>query len=514
MIKFSLLSIMVIGVSLHGGAISPSETSTYKEYLEQLEYEDERPEIKTFYGWANEHPGWERDPDKNNTFTYVGDIFKDLNTQIKNIKEIDGVLAEEVNTLYDLWRINVFNKSPWGNYYLGNDIDASPTNPDNVEEWDENKTYNRGDYVKHEITPDYFMERPDTTNHINRTSYNYVLNYGTHFSTEEDVVIKSATIQPSSWPEDVTFELWKWDDENNQTPSDGELIDETTIELEKGPNVVNLDLQTDGAGDYWLGTNDKVVLLYSRRENELLFPQTSNGGITFLHNRKFDEREITPSRSYIFNVIVETVEGDKIENDPYYKTYYCLEETTDNPEESRNWRDLWNTKQGWKPIGIGEVSYRGYFNGEGHTISNLYSNRIRNVGLFGYVGLNGVVKNVNVENANISGKGYYGESGVGILIGKIRLTAEVINCHTSGTVTGISQSAGIGGLIGAINNAENSKIINSSSSANINQNGFYDWYYGYAGGLIGFMRKGGIVERCHATGNVEGDHIVGGLVGQ
>lgn len=82
----------------------------------------------------------------------------------------------------------------------------------------------------------------------------------------------------------------------------------------------------------------------------------------------------------------------------------------------------------WTPIGYkanNNGGFGGTFDGQGHTISNLYVDVNDGAGLFGYVfatGTRPVVKNVKVENATITGTHYAG----------------VIAAHTNGHITGCS----------------------------------------------------------------------------
>lgn len=64
--------------------------------------------------------------------------------------------------------------------------------------------------------------------------------------------------------------------------------------------------------------------------------------------------------------------------------------------------DLQNEE--WTPIGNIDAIFQGTFDGQGHTISNLYINMPTksNVGFFGYT-TQGEIKNLTIENANVTG---------------------------------------------------------------------------------------------------------------
>ena len=79
-------------------------------------------------------------------------------------------------------------------------------------------------------------------------------------------------------------------------------------------------------------------------------------------------------------------------------------------DESQNLEEL-----SWKPIGKNDYGYqyRGTFDGNGKTITNLYINASQNnVGLFGYTS-EGTIKNLTFEYANVTNTGVF----TGILVG-------------------------------------------------------------------------------------------------
>ena len=79
-------------------------------------------------------------------------------------------------------------------------------------------------------------------------------------------------------------------------------------------------------------------------------------------------------------------------------------------DKSQNLKEL-----SWKPIGKNDYGYqyRGTFDGNGKTITNLYINASQNnVGLFGYTS-EGTIKNLTFEYANVTNTGVF----TGILVG-------------------------------------------------------------------------------------------------
>lgn len=89
--------------------------------------------------------------------------------------------------------------------------------------------------------------------------------------------------------------------------------------------------------------------------------------------------------------------------------YFSLEADIDMTQ----WIAENNPSQGWLPIGDASSAFAGYFNGNGHTISNLWINRphTRNIGLFGFCD-NADIRDLKLENAD-----FVGNSNVGGFVG-------------------------------------------------------------------------------------------------
>ena len=95
----------------------------------------------------------------------------------------------------------------------------------------------------------------------------------------------------------------------------------------------------------------------------------------------------------------------------------------------------------WQPIGTTKNAYRGTFDGNGHTISGIYikDETQNNVGLFGNVAPEAVIKNLGVTDSYIAGN-----ENVGAICGKSEGT--VVNCYTISEVKG---SKNVNPLVGA-----------------------------------------------------------------
>jgi len=146
----------------------------------------------------------------------------------------------------------------------------------------------------------------------------------------------------------------------------------------------------------------------------------------------------------------------------------------------------------FEPIGNEEESFVGSFDGDGYVISGLTINRSdsEHVGFFGYVGSEGTVTNVGLEDAEVTG----GES-TGVLVG--RNEGEVSRSHVTGSVEG---GDNVGGLVGR----NVGTITESYASANVAGGD-------RVGGLVG--RNVGTISESYSTGAVEGVSSAGGAVG-
>ena len=163
------------------------------------------------------------------------------------------------------------------------------------------------------------------------------------------------------------------------------------------------------------------------------------------------------------------------------------------------------TGKDWTPIGTSvDNSYKGTFDGGGHTITGLtFTTNDKYAGLFGWLNKAGTVKNVVMEGVQITSNQIYGGS-IGGVAGYSWGTIE--NCSVSGSVSG---TVYVGGVVGA---QIGGSITGCSSSATVK--GTTD-----VGGVAGQTNSGATMTACYATGNViiEIDPVRniagGGLVG-
>ena len=149
--------------------------------------------------------------------------------------------------------------------------------------------------------------------------------------------------------------------------------------------------------------------------------------------------------------------------------------------------DIDLTGKDWTPIGTSfSNKYTGTFDGGGHTIKGLtVTTNDQFVGLFGSIGYAGTVKNVMMEDVQITSNPSSGFAGgvAGYSDGTIE------NCSVSGSVSG---TVYVGGVVGA---QWEGSITGCSSSATVK--GMV-----HVGGVVGQTNGGATLTACYATGNV------------
>ena len=150
--------------------------------------------------------------------------------------------------------------------------------------------------------------------------------------------------------------------------------------------------------------------------------------------------------------------------------------------------DIDLTGKDWTPIGTDyDNSYKGTFDGGGHTITGLtFTTNDEYAGLFGWLNRAGTVKNVVMEGVQITSNQIYGGS-IGGVVGSSWGTIE--NCSVSGNVSG---TVYVGGVVGV---QIGGSITGCSSSATVK--GTVD-----VGGVAGQTNSSATLTACYATGNV------------
>lgn len=179
----------------------------------------------------------------------------------------------------------------------------------------------------------------------------------------------------------------------------------------------------------------------------------------------------------------------------------------------------------WTPIGANGTPFDGIFDGNGKTVSNVYTNNENDYqGLFGYVD-NGTVKNLAVSGT-IKGK-----EKVGAIAGYLE-NGLIENCHNTATTAVKGQEMFVGGIVGLIK-TEQGTVRNCSNSATVSNNylthiggitgqnfgttemcvnkGSVSASEGKGGGIVGV--NSGTLRNCYNQGSVDGREHIGGIVG-
>lgn len=180
----------------------------------------------------------------------------------------------------------------------------------------------------------------------------------------------------------------------------------------------------------------------------------------------------------------------------------------------------------WTPIGDESSQFSGTFDGNGHIIKNLSrTTTINNMGLFGVICADGIVKNLGLTGTSVSagsntggvaGKNYglisncYNTgslSGVSYLGGIVGYNyGTVSGCYNSGTITG--SGLFVGGVAGR-NERLVSHSYNSGSVTGADKN--VGGIAGYNGDTYG---QTGEISNCYNVGPVSGSSCVGGIAGE
>lgn len=178
-----------------------------------------------------------------------------------------------------------------------------------------------------------------------------------------------------------------------------------------------------------------------------------------------------------------------------------------------------NPVQGWSPIGSGEYTFCGTFNGNGHTISNLWIKRpdTNNIGLFGRTGTSCEIHDLTLTDARLEGYdnvggfvGYSYNGGEGSY--RKPIYGVIANCKfLNGVIKGRNSVGGIIGFFLTDYDSYNSTNISNCSFQNGDING-----NDYVGGIVGYIDtkiETEIDGCCFQNGNINGYNEIGGIAG-
>ena len=257
------------------------------------------------------------------------------------------------------------------------------------------------------------------------------------------------------------------------------------------------------------GGNPDIIVPYDKGSNTytaIVAPQsvaagtafitcTFTNGKTFVYKMK-NATDWQAGGEYTYTVSLATARGYIIEDDGSYTVYNAdglmnIAELVNGGKTDINItldKNIDLTGKAWTPIGTDyDNSYKGTFDGGGHTITGLtFTTNDEFAGLFGWLNRAGTVKNVVMEGVQITSNQIYGGS-IGGVVGYSWGTIE--NCSVSGSVSG---TVYVGGVVGA---QIGGSITGCSSSATVK--GTVD-----VGGVAGQTNSSATLTACYATGNV------------
>ena len=216
----------------------------------------------------------------------------------------------------------------------------------------------------------------------------------------------------------------------------------------------------------------------------------------------------------------------------------------------------WTGGAGWLPIGLPMIGniFLATFDGNYHTISNLYINRIGRadpgvIGLFGLTA--GDIKRIGLIDVEVSGDqkvgglagdnngGFINDSYVsGSVSGNIRVGGlvgfnygQIRGSYTTGSVSGSnSDGSYVGGLVGTNSGQISASYATGDISGRVEVGGLVGFNYGqisvsyatgdvsggiWVGGLVGSnLYNNSTISASYAVGDVSGNSDVGGLIGR
>ncbi len=222
-----------------------------------------------------------------------------------------------------------------------------------------------------------------------------------------------------------------------------------------------------------------------------------NGGYPILNGQKARGEE-APVRAGIEIGTAEELKdfADRVNAGESFKNKTIL--LTDNIDLSRY--------PEWIPIGRYESrQFDGIFDCQGYVIDNLYS---KSGGLFGYVGVNAVIKNVGVASGEIGASNLSFMGG----IAKWSNGADFINCWNGAD---IYCSGWSGGIVGTVRDGGESVIQGCYNVGSIYASD------GSVGGIVGHLGASGqgttvsvLVTDCYNAGAITASDNAGGIAGR
>ena len=266
---------------------------------------------------------------------------------------------------------------------------------------------------------------------------------------------------------------------------DGSIVEEGKIVIDKSPGDITKD---ENGNDIKEGQPYEIWCI----EDLVAFSNMVNGNGKKLENGK--AIEINTSTNFT-NKTVELKRNLNFKS----KYSYTNSKRTDfgdingNENDGNTLINEMTTGTGFNPIGYAQTvpseyikvgpSFRGVFDGNGNNIDNIYINRSKVSGLFGYVSGAKEIRNINISGEIIATNSFAG---------------------------------GIIGFYNIGNTAVTTKIIKCTNKASITSNGGTTIFWsenGVSGGIVGRTQGKLIIDSCSNFGNISGEMSAGGITG-
>ena len=140
----------------------------------------------------------------------------------------------------------------------------------------------------------------------------------------------------------------------------------------------------------------------------------------------------------------------------------------------------------WTPIGDNENPFLANFDGQGHTVSNLFVSNEGWAGLIGHAGYGSVV---TISNVTVDGVTILSNRMAGAVVGQIY--GNVDNCHVKNATIMVTPNLvdgeydngdKVGGVVGWLGNNDQNRVISNCSAENVELGAYRD-----VGGIVGYV---------------------------
>ncbi len=263
-------------------------------------------------------------------------------------------------------------------------------------------------------------------------------------------------------------------------------ITKTTLSIVQViPTITNYDLGLNTAGS----EQDPYVLY--KIEDIVRLAKNVNSGTSFANSH------LKLLNDLDFN----------LESDYYQSNDTSFGDLNDNLEDSNQILNEMTTGTGFMSIGNLDNSFKGIFDGDNHTIANIYINKNNDDVDIGFFGL---ISDSTLKNITLTGNYVVGNGG-GSLAGRSNGISNILNCHSNVTILSNGKGSTVSGLVGTA--YDTLTVENSSNSGNVTNND------GGVSGLVGFVLSSTVtIKNSYNTGNIEvigvdsNNQFAGGLI--